>query len=440
MPIDASIPLQVQSPKFMTPGDMLSLQNVARQGQLQKLQLHEAEQGQARKNALRQVMQGATDPNTGRLTPEGLSQITQLDPEMGLNLGRQQEQLRLQDLAINEKKDAIKKQVGMAYVTSYDRYLQQTGGNAKESERLAQQETLAAVEQMEKDGTLAQRGLDSAIVQRLKTLPPPEQMRAIVVSLGGRIEKPAAADSAIGKLEPKDYSPESWAKYIQTRDTTVLRKAETSKEGKPFQHRTRYAGDQEIQEEFDPSTNRWREIGRRDRVAQPREEKQPTDTEKLSAGYASRMLSSAEIMTGLEKQGIGKPEINESIARTIPGVGKMTANSAMSSDRQLYRQAQEDWVRAKLRKESGAVIADEEMDREIRVYFPQIGDGEKVVSQKASSRAIAEKAMEQSAGRAAVAKPQSGDLKAKVEGAGWSYEPAKYDYRITNGKVQRKLK
>ena len=55
--------------------------------------------------------------------------------------------------------------------------------------------------------------------------------------------------------------------------------------------------------------------------------------------------------------------------------------------------------RAKLRKESGAVIADEEMDREIRVYFPQLGDSTAVISQKRDSRKVAQDAMIRSAGR-----------------------------------------
>jgi hypothetical protein len=127
---------------------------------------------------------------------------------------------------------------------------------------------------------------------------------------------------------------------------------------------------------------------------------QSSDTERVSAGYATRMAEAGKIMAGLEKKGIGKPGAVEAIAATVPGVGKFASNVAMSPDRQLYRQAQEDWVRAKLRKESGAVIADEEMDREIRVYFPQMGDSPQVMQQKANARAISEAGMVQAAGRA----------------------------------------
>lgn len=131
----------------------------------------------------------------------------------------------------------------------------------------------------------------------------------------------------------------------------------------------------------------------------------PTDTQNISAGYASRMANSERIISDLERQSpeIGKPGLTETTLRGLPGEsGKMSSNLAMSKDRQSYRQAQEDWVRAKLRKESGAVIADEEMDREIRVYFPQIGDDPATVKQKADSRKVAERSMVQSAGSAKV--------------------------------------
>lgn len=230
MPIDASIPLQVQPSKMMTPGDVLSLQNVARQGQMQQVQLQEAQQEQVKKNMLRQLMQepGSVDPATGRLTPQALAKITVVDQDKGLQLGHQQEQLRLQDLAINQKKEDVKKHVGTSYVTAYDRYLQQTGGNTQEATRLAQQDTLAAISEMEKSGSLANSGLDSAVIQRLKTLPPPEQMRSMVISMGGQIQ-----------------------------DRGPTQRSE----------RKRISGDQEIQEEFDPVSRSWKEIGRGPRFA-----------------------------------------------------------------------------------------------------------------------------------------------------------------------------
>ena len=133
--------------------------------------------------------------------------------------------------------------------------------------------------------------------------------------------------------------------------------------------------------------------------------KGPTEGERISSGYANRMIASEKIMEGLTdpkltKQPItGKPGVVESMAATVPLVGQLGSNVARSAQRQKYRQAQEDWVRAKLRKESGAVIADDEMDREIRVYFPQLADSPAVIQQKKNSRKVAQDAMIQAAGR-----------------------------------------
>jgi len=118
-----------------------------------------------------------------------------------------------------------------------------------------------------------------------------------------------------------------------------------------------------------------------------------------ASGYASRMQKAEEIMA--KNADSGKPGLVEASAQKIPGVGNIAANLARDPARQQYNQAQEDWVRAKLRQESGAVIADEEMAREIRTYFPQIGDSPEVVAQKTAARQTASDAMVKAAGRAA---------------------------------------
>ena len=58
-------------------------------------------------------------------------------------------------------------------------------------------------------------------------------------------------------------------------------------------------------------------------------------------------------------------------------------------DSQSYKQAQEDWVRAKLRRESGAAIGKDEMRQEIELYFPQYGDKPETIEQKAKARRAA---------------------------------------------------
>ena len=57
------------------------------------------------------------------------------------------------------------------------------------------------------------------------------------------------------------------------------------------------------------------------------------------------------------------------------------------------------WIRANLRKESGAVISQEEFAEEFRTYFPQPGDGPDVVIQKRRAREDVERNMKKQGGQ-----------------------------------------
>lgn len=105
----------------------------------------------------------------------------------------------------------------------------------------------------------------------------------------------------------------------------------------------------------------------------------------------------------LLKDAAEKPELLPSVVGgLLPdwAGGKAAENALTSSIRQQYQQAQENWVTANLRPESGAVIGPEEMKKEIRKYFPQIGDSNAVIRQKEESRKVTEEAIRRRAGRA----------------------------------------
>lgn len=116
--------------------------------------------------------------------------------------------------------------------------------------------------------------------------------------------------------------------------------------------------------------------------------KKPTDGEKLSAGFYDRMISAE---SELARLGDYDPT---TLTETVRG----RTNATSSKEKQQYNQASSDWIRAKLRKESGAVIGDEEMKREYETYFPIFGDSAEVIAQKARARVIAQNAMATSAG------------------------------------------
>lgn len=118
-------------------------------------------------------------------------------------------------------------------------------------------------------------------------------------------------------------------------------------------------------------------------------ETKTTADEKVSFGYYGRMKAAEENIRGLgdfDSAGVWE---------RFKGLTNITA----SPELQQYRQAADDWIRAKLRRESGAVIAVEEMDKEYQIYFPQIGDSQAVMDQKKTARGQAERSMEIASGK-----------------------------------------
>lgn len=121
----------------------------------------------------------------------------------------------------------------------------------------------------------------------------------------------------------------------------------------------------------------------------------PTEGESNAAGFTQRMERAQGILSTLPS-----PGITSAAAGAIPVVGGLAQRAVQTAQEQQFKQAADDWIRAKLRKESGAAIGKDEMENEYRTYFPQVGDTPEVISQKAYARQVATSAMRQSAGRA----------------------------------------
>lgn len=126
-----------------------------------------------------------------------------------------------------------------------------------------------------------------------------------------------------------------------------------------------------------------------------RENKPPTEAERTASGYLSRMQAAEQELEAIVGAGYQPGGLRDKYT-----AGNGLLNYLASDEGQAYRQQQEDWVRAKLRKESGAVIGEDEMEREIRTYFPQPGDTKTTIANKKKSREVAILAMQTSAGRA----------------------------------------
>lgn len=140
----------------------------------------------------------------------------------------------------------------------------------------------------------------------------------------------------------------------------------------------------------------------------------PTEGQLSTAGYAKRMVAAEQILsdpsTAAEAPGWGS-----AIAGSVPFIGAGLENVLQSEQTQSYKQAAINWTRAKLRRESGAAIGDQEGIKEYQTYFPQPGDSPLVVEQKRQARLIATQGMIEAAGSAF--KPPEGIKPGEVSGA-----------------------
>lgn len=124
----------------------------------------------------------------------------------------------------------------------------------------------------------------------------------------------------------------------------------------------------------------------------------PTEGQSNAAGYAQRMELAESILNRLPAG--SQPGAGTRIAEAVPFVGGALARSGQSPATQQYDQAAQDWIRAKLRKESGAAIGADEMKQEYATYFPMVGDTPEKIAQKAEARRVVTLGMGKSAGRA----------------------------------------
>ena len=161
-----------------------------------------------------------------------------------------------------------------------------------------------------------------------------------------------------------------------------------------------------------------------------------TETQGKATTFAARMQDADKTLQELEGKvspnAVAQAGYRSEMPNWLPagqaiGAGITAANQSfnpmVTPDAQRYKQAQENWVTANLRQESGAAISKDEMDKDVRKWFPQPGESDAVKAQKAQARAVAARAMVVQAGHGAsqlkdiVNGPQSGGA-----GSSWSIQ------------------
>ena len=142
----------------------------------------------------------------------------------------------------------------------------------------------------------------------------------------------------------------------------------------------------------------------------------------IAAGFADRMASADAILNDPKLL----PAMTDPTKPALAGI-PVAGNYMVGPEFQQAEQAQRDFVNAILRRESGAAIAPSEFENAKKQYFPQPGDSEAVIKQKADNRRIAIDGVVRSAGPsyqapelapAGVVAPQTTST-----GIPWSIEP-----------------
>jgi hypothetical protein len=243
-----------------------------------------------------------------------------------------------------------------------------------------------------------------------------------------------------GKVDPKDFTQESVAKFSTTKnyaDLVPVRKQESvTARGPNGQPETRfvdpYAPQQPIAQ---PVRNEFVNLGGSSQPVNPYLQNAPL-THTTSPDASARLAEEQRHNKATEAQAADKP-LTESQAKAavfasqmhaatdelgkIPGYDpnsvsaqtetKMAGtgmNVAAGPTAQRAKQAQSQWAEAFLRFKTGAASTPAEVELNVRTFFPQIGDGPEVVAQKARARAQAERDLSIAAGRsAAVVNPNA---------------------------------
>lgn len=143
-----------------------------------------------------------------------------------------------------------------------------------------------------------------------------------------------------------------------------------------------------------------------------------------NTGFYMRTLEANEVLNGLEGEGT---DFWQQAAGSAPlGVG----NYMRTPEFQKFDQARRDFVNAILRRESGAVISDQEFENANQQYFPVPGDSPEVIEQKRRNRETAIAGLRVGSGAGATyvdgmqeAPPEQGGIKPGVD-----FDPGLLEY------------
>lgn len=315
-----------------------------------------------------------------------------------------------------------------------------------EMARMQQEEFAARKAEAERQQQQAQMR-DAYLASVGGQMGPPEPVTvpgALRAGLGAQelsLMLPKPRESMIGKVDPKDYTPESLRAFLASGDPSMLRAAEKAPE------LTNIEKLQRARDALPVGSAPWKEIDAQIRAigtpsgttvtlqapqwmttpdgqvvpvqtgnkpgAPPQiirdpatgkpftrptdgKEKDLTEAQAKASTFLGQMRSASST---LEKIGADQTALSMQAETALAG-GPM--NIAIREKAQRVRQSQDQWSEAYLRFKTGAATTPAEISNNRRTFFPVLGDSPEVIAQKKAMRKQAEADMAIAAGRGAV--------------------------------------
>ena len=113
----------------------------------------------------------------------------------------------------------------------------------------------------------------------------------------------------------------------------------------------------------------------------------PTESQAKAATFYSQMTSASDELKNLKAEGF---DSNNPAIQAQVSIAGTRAGAFVPQEAQRARQAQEQWAESFLRIKTGAAATKDEVDRNVKTFFPSIGDKPEAVAQKERARAKAE--------------------------------------------------
>lgn len=158
----------------------------------------------------------------------------------------------------------------------------------------------------------------------------------------------------------------------------------------------------------------------------------PTQAELSAATFRDRLVESDKLISGLTEAGTSK-------VQEAAGYVPFVSNYLKSDERQRFEQAQRNFINAQLRRESGAVISEEEFANARQQYFPQPGDSPEVLEQKAQNRRTAIEGIKRETAKVPLPTSSQGTAPVRISGdADYNALPSGTQFIAPDGSVRVK--